>query len=404
MIGQFQGGQGSGLIGNYQGEDEFMGNKDPRNFFDKSNVNNQNYDWNGDGYVDKYDTLFLQLLTDIHTQLNGEKIDLLNLKNLFDNMENIRKTSTKNFVHALLRPEKSRGAKIPSSMPIPSSSFQMKSSLSVTTNSTGNAAIAINPFYLTTGQNSSVYVNNDVNLNGSTVVANQFFPRQANQNIPASVYHQYRLVSASVVCKYVGRLDIVQGLVGGSILYEKGITASPLVPAVALPQLDRYCDFNLARDSTYNAEYFAIQGIRLLYFPLDPSFEEYQSVNTAKDGFLFFIYINNGPPLASSFKIDLYFNFECLPDVAFLNYIPTEMSDWSILTKEEAYAAVKNNAIGKESDFSDSTNPKKVDYFTKLMGKWGRYLPKMNDWKSGVIAQNQKLQDQQNQGNKYYYD
>ena len=49
---------------------------------------------------------------------------------------------------------------------------------------------------------------------------NNFRPININQCIP-DVYDQYRLVSASIVVKYIGRLDIVSGVIGGAIIFDE---------------------------------------------------------------------------------------------------------------------------------------------------------------------------------------
>jgi hypothetical protein len=338
-------------------------------------------DVNHDGIIDESDKAFLRYIVEMYKSLTGERVDLNQFKSAFEALEMLKSAENKEYLNALLRPERCRGAKIPSAMPIPSSPFQLKSSFYVNTNSSGNACIAINPYYLTDGNLSTVFINNNTALSGLGITNNMFLAHNAGQSIPQQVYHQYRLVSASVICKYVGRLDIVQGLIGGAIVYDKQIV--PTAVGAALPALDKYSDFNVSRDAFFQQEYYSIQGMRELYFPLDNSFEEYQSLNNSKDGFMFLLYIQNAPPSTASFKIDLFFNFECLPDVRFLNYIPTSISNQSPLAKDEAYKVVKQNPITKESDQVPLV--KKGDFFGTLADKWGEYLPKIADIASKIL-------------------
>ena len=339
-------------------------------------------DTNNDGIIDESDRLFLRYIVEMYKSLTGERVDLNQFKSAHEALEMLKKAEEREYTTALLKPEKCRGAKIPSAMPIPSSSFQLKSSFYVTTNATGNAAIAINPYYLTDSALTTVFVNNNVGLTGLGSTTNFFLGVNAGQTIPQNIYHQYRLVSASVVVKYVGRLDIVQGLIGGAIVYDKSI--NPTAIGSPLGALDKYSDFNLSRDAFFQQEHYAIQGMRELYFPLDNSFEEYNTINTAKDGFMFLVYIQNAPPSSASFKIDLFFNFECLPDVRFLNYIPTDISRVSPFGKEEAYDAVKKYAITKESESMPLM--RKGDFWGKIADKFGQYLPKVIDLAGTVLG------------------
>ena len=105
----------------------------------------------------------------------------------------------------------------------------------------------------------------------------------------------------------------------------------------------KYGNFDLAMDSFYRQENLCLEGLRELYFPLDNSYEEYTKlVGTSalteeyngtltfsikdsdlyKSGFNQFVYVLGAPPSSSCFKVDIYCNFECLPNASFLNYLP----------------------------------------------------------------------------------
>lgn len=366
--------RGESTYGGTMGNHSFSGSMNDNSSLKVLN-NKLRADINNDGIIDESEKAFLRYLVEMYKSLTGERVDLNQFKNAFEALEALKRSEEKEYLNALLRPERCRGAKIPSVMPIPSSPFQLKSSFYVQTNSSGNACIAINPYYLTDGNLSTVFVNNNTALSGLGLTNNMFLAHNAGQQIPTGVYHQYRLVSASVICKYVGRLDIVQGLIGGAIVYDKQIV--PTAIGSPLAALDKYSDFNVSRDAFFQQEYYSIQGMRELYFPLDNSFEEYQSLNNSKDGFMFLIYIQNAPPSTASFKIDLFFNYECLPDVRFLNYIPTSISNVSPVTKDEAYKIVKQNPITKEAD--NQQIAKKGDVIGGMIDKFGEYLPKVVD-------------------------
>lgn len=353
--------------------------------YDLKNLNpplKNQYDFNNNGIIDDNDSLMLKYMVEMYRTLTGEKIDLYHFKSTLDALEALKKAGEHEFLRTLLRPELYRSAKIPSWMPFPSASFQLRTSFYVTTNALGNAAIVINPFYLTTSALSTVFINNNVGLTG-LASSNFFTAAYGGQTLPNNIYNQYRLVSGAVICKYVGRIDILQGVIGGAIAYDKGIV--PTAQASVLASLARYGDFNLARDAMFRQEHYALSGLRELYFPLDNSFEEYQGINTAKEGFMFLVYIQNAPPSTQSFKIDLFFNFECLPDVEFMNYIPTETCKAPPSCKEEAYRIVKERPVVKESDVEvmPAPKPSSLDSF---ISKVGGVINKMSDWAPTLIA------------------
>ena len=88
-------------------------------------------------------------------------------------------------------------------------------------------------------------------------------------------------------------------------------------------------------DSFYHRENLCLEGLRMLYFPLDNSYDEYVKANCSfqttfgdkkdnnigteivrlrepyfKNGFNFFVYVLNAPSKSSCFKLDIYCNFE----------------------------------------------------------------------------------------------
>lgn len=342
-------------------------------------------DAESDKIIDESDKLFLEYLVRMGQSMSGDKIDLLSVKDSVEALEMLKKGQEHEYMTALLRPEKSRGAKIPSQIPIPSSSFQLKQSVYVSTNALGNASIICNPFFLAgSGTDSTFFVNNNAALTGSG--ASNFYTAVALGQVIPNVYNQYRLVSASIVAKYVGRLDIVQGLIAGAIVFDQNVTNTAVGSVNA--NIQKYGDYNLAQDAYFWNENFALKGIRELYFPLDNAFEEYYNTGTAKTGFAFIINIQQAPPSTTPFKIDVYFNFECLPDVTFLNYIPTSICSASTSMKDVAVREAQKRAVTTEEGYQQSSDKEiKGNFWKGLIGKFGQYLPSVYQLASNVLPQ-----------------
>ena len=378
--------------------------------------------------IDKYDATMLSYIARLYEAINGEKMDFTKIQNAVDALAKFNKRAEYNYLNNLLYPEKCKGVKIPSPIPVPSCSFQLHNCVTLTTNSKGNLAFVFNPYFLgnsndmtaLNGQNikeatiesvnwlSTLWVNNDESLVGNN--PNPFWrPINIGQSIP-NVYDQYRLVSASIVVKYIGRLDITSGVIGGAIVYQdnKSIGAEYKLEGDAVLKktynidLNKYGNFDLAMDSFYHQENLCLEGIRELYFPLDNSYEEYtqltgvskaepvirnidltefaefeiKDVDSFKSGFNQFIYVLGAPPSSSCFKVDIYCNFECLPNATFLNYLPLSMNADSITNSEKkaAIAIVQKKPIMSTKD-QNAITISKPSIWEKLKNKFSNALP-----------------------------
>ena len=376
--------------------------------------------------IDKYDATMLSYLARLYEALNGEKLDFTNVKNAVDALAKFNKKAEYNYLNNLLHPEKCKGVKIPSPIPVPSCSFQLHNCVTLSTNSSGNLAFIFNPFFLGNSDDlsmnftysggaritsadylSTFWVCNNDTLNGHEP-NNSWRPVNIGQCIP-NVYDQYRLVSASIIVKYIGRLDITSGVIGGAIMYDdnKYIGANFNVTEsddsqsnyrTGIHNLEKYGNFDLAMDSFYHQENLCLEGMRELYFPLDNSYEEYTKIangksitvdsqpsNTGfyindtdiyKSGFNQFVYVLGAPPSSACFKVDIYCNFECLPNASFLNYLPLSMNASSIsnIEKKNAITVIQQKPImsAKETTALTIQEP---SIWEKLKKKFSNSLP-----------------------------
>jgi hypothetical protein len=382
--------------------------------------------------IDDYDSNFLSYIAKLYESLNGEKINFDKIKNAVDALSLFNQKQEFCYLNNLMYPEKRKGVKIPSPIPVPSCAFQLHNSVTLTTNSHGYFAGVFNPFYLSNGsrlphlfedgedltmnitKTTSLWFNNNEFLNGSADNLH-FSPVYIQQDIP-NVYDQYRLVSASITLRYIGRLDIASGLIGGAIVFDE----SPCVGVIGTsgtgdavessnPMLAKYGNFDLAQDSFYWQENQAIEGLRELYFPIDNSFEEYVKLNDAstiklvkqlisedprpqyaaicnmdqdyyKSGFNFMFYGWGLPPSAACFKLDIYCNFECLPNSSFLNYLPLSMNAMGVSSEEKRQASliVQKQPVMK---LNDEKSFSIVNYMPSI---WERLKKKFHDSLPGI--------------------
>ena len=390
--------------------------------------------------IDNSDMILITKLNNLRSALNSDNINFRSVKQQIKDIAKFDQVQNYDYLSNLLKPEKAKGCKVPSQIPIPSCSFQLHNAITLTTNASGNVAFIMNPFFLASnniiGQRldnvdgnytyvhkylTSAWVNNAVTLTGAAPDDN-WVPIDFGQTIPP-VYDQYRLVSASLVVKYIGRLDNVQGLVGGAILfsdnsavggetYSASASTGPYDPAGAgiktiTEGLSQFGNFDLAQDSFYHSENMTLEGVRELFFPLDNSFEEYMKIvdktsglngngnagdpiefvaadDIFKSGFNWFFYATNAPPNSNCFKLDIYCNFECLPNAQFLNYMPVSLTPFTVMPEEKKKAIMiaQKRPIMKSSEntYDEVSTP---NLFNKMIKKFDNGLPgfdKLKAW------------------------
>ena len=394
--------------------------------------------------IDNSDMILISKLGNLRSALNSDNINMRSVKQQIKDIARFDQVQNYDYLSNLLRPERAKGCKVPSQIPVPSCSFQLHNSLTLTTNASGNVAFIMNPFFLASNTIlgtrlpnvegnytyvhkfvTSAWVNNDANLNGAAA-NNNWTPIDFGQTSPP-VYEQYRLVSAALVVKYIGRIDIVQGLVGGAIFDDDNSAIGGQVQTSETAQgaydpngagvntiqsdLAKYGNFDLAQDSYYHNETMTLEGVRELYFPLDNSFEEYMKVldnqsgldgnggdgqpvefvaaqDIFKGGFNWFFYATNAPANVGCFKLDIYCNFECLPNATFLNYMPVSLNPFLIPEdeKKKAILLVQNKPIMKynENTYEDVNTP---NIFNKMIKKFDNGLPGFDKLKAyGIMS------------------
>ena len=378
--------------------------------------------------LDNDDLIVISKLYNLKNALSGDKINMTSVKRDIDDLATFNKVNNYSYLRNLMCPERARGSKLPSQIPVPSCSFQMKNSITLTTNSSGNVALFMNPCFLanesvigtpgvipgaeTGGERwftqfaSSAWVNNNNSLSG-TASDDNWYAVNLGQTLPP-VYDQYRVVSASLSVRYIGRLDAVQGEVGGAIFCEevntfggKNSTDAEMTvantTATRARGLNKFAIFDYAEDAVYSKRNSTLDGVRLLYFPLDNTYEEFAKAASGNDieidrdstanwqewmqvgkkqnGFNWFFWCSGGPVNSACFRVDICINFECLPSASFLNYIPVTISTCFLLPEEKKKAIlyIQDHAIDKNSASSEDIEV--PDIYLRMIKKFKNGLP-----------------------------
>lgn len=335
--------------------------------------------------------------------LNKPNFNLNDIYKQIDQIYKYKEITSYEYLNNLLYPEKNKDVKVPNNMPLPSCTFQLKNQFKIRTNNKGNLVLCMNPFFLasesiygkvfeptyppvpneeistyTISELSSLWYNNALDMDGSSP-DNRWIPLDIGQVIP-DVYSKYRLVSGVITMKYTGPLDEVQGTVGGSILltnekylstrYKETDGYDLLYDSMNTYMAD-YTKLDYLRNGMYHIENPSIEGVRMLYFPPDKSYEEFKDLFNGKDmkidytyldyyrpifsspqykdGFNWFLYAYNCRPRAFDFEIEYILNFECLPAIKYINYIHTNTTLFGISAKEkkDIIEEIRKNAIKK---------------------------------------------------------
>lgn len=289
------------------------------------------------------DAKILNWLVDMHTTLNKDKIDLRQLDNLIKILQHYNEDAKEEYINTLLYPETVIGRKIPTLFPIPSTTFQMHLvSANINIGNTGAFGWTWNPFFLadsTPAQATSFFVN--TLTDGAGAAANNFNPVGIQMNqIPPNIYGNYRLVSASVVVSYVGRMDVVSGVLGIGIgLNNTGVAQPVAVGGAADVASQVFANFIQVDNLYFSERTQAANGVRAIYFPMDDKYTNFYPLYTTAQpggaggpgaalaatyasGFYFAGYGQGLQVQANSIRFDFYLNFETVVSPAFNNFIP----------------------------------------------------------------------------------
>lgn len=291
--------------------------------------------------LQNYDKDLLSWLVRMYNALSREPINLLEVSDIVGTLKNLLQIQTDEYINAILYPEAIKYAKIPSLFPIPTASFQTHFQCSLITNATGQIAFTWNPWYMQdaglTTAFSTFFVNNNNALNGS-VSSNYFASTDIGYTqMPTGIYSQYRVVGASCVVTYTGRMDIVSGVICIGVGMNQIANPQPSAAATVDPASAIFGNFNLIDELPFSKQSQAINGARAIYFPIDNNMQEFAQIptgssittaaqmlaNTYYKGGFYIAFYGNGLPISSQcLRVDFFLDFEMTVAPTFNNYIP----------------------------------------------------------------------------------
>lgn len=329
-------------------------------------------------HIDKYDPKLMRWLVNMHNSLNGDKIDMANVGSLMDMLKHLYDEDSEQYLKTLLYPENECG-KIPSRFPVPSTKVHEHLTYNITTNASGNYAFTYNPFRAgdqSSSASSSFFLNTNAALSGSST-SGFFGSTDIGQNaMPSNMYTMYRLVSAAITINYVGRMDIVSGTIGGAIGLNKYCDQQLLAGSVADFGSSLYGNFNLIDDAYYGQRTQSVNGLRMIYFPLDEAFLQFRNLDSTQTGFYFVSYGAGLPINSPCIRLDFHLNFEFTVHPSYNNYISTapgpQYSGDVISLATSTLAGNPGLIIQPSGDSPGKSSIASGGWFSKMLGRAGR--------------------------------
>lgn len=309
-------------------------------------------------YIRGYDAVFTDYLNDVHAGSFSDDIEAI--QGLSTKLKHLKKETSGKYVEDLMYPEKAMHAKIPNSIPFPTSSFKTHNTTTITPNALGNFMFTYNPYYLTGLGESTFMLNVEAGLTGGST-SGPYTAIAIGQQIPA-IYNEYRLVSASIVVSPKNSMLNMQGTLSAGCIIDSN--SVPVANATTSSYFNQYSNFTYTDDSYFNQIVPAKDGLRGLYFPLDVTYEQFLPIGQMKPGFTFLCYGQGLQASTPCIRVDFYCNWEATPQPAYLQFIPRSMPGFcSSDDKSKAVEQAQKNAVTK----FDGTIPAKpqTGYDTK---------------------------------------
>lgn len=278
----------------------------------------------------RYGMEFINSLKGLVYSLSGNELNLENTMTFIDVLNKLKEDMTKKYLYSLVFPEKSKGARIPTKFPVPSTTFQQSDFLILTPNSSGNFVVQWCPQNLSAGTaNNEVVVNTNVALLGTNADTN-YVTSTALVNTTNTSWQAFRVVSACMIVQYIGSYLNLQGILGGGLD----------ISTVNTNSFDsNYSIFSNIDDRLWSQTSKVEDGVKICYFPKDYIDHEFikpnvtPAVNNLSSIIRLLVYGQNLPTNSGNcIRIDFVKNVEAIPgpalaDIVEMGYLESDNSN-----------------------------------------------------------------------------
>ena len=252
---------------------------------------------------------------------------------------------------AMIFPELSKGIKFPSQfMAIPTFTYQLKNSFTISTNSKGNCFIEFNlGQYLdetrfkdgivnkngtSTIGNSNLFVCNDESLDGNTVISEAATVTKPNNLMvgKTNIFNSVRPGPTSIKYEYIGRIDIASGNATMGINYSSRSDPNATTPVNALLPDTRYSVLSSLEDCPFARTVNITDPLKGIFIPHDISVLNLKSpiddTSTTTVQRLFLL-ITSAPPSQTIARITITQNWEGTPTQDYADLLSLSYNSFS---------------------------------------------------------------------------
>jgi hypothetical protein len=299
-------------------------------------------------HIEDLDPKYQRLISKLKEDVNAQYLNLnAFIKNIGDFHE-IYKKQESVYVASLLFPDRYKNAKIPNNIPVPSSTFCLRSNINLLTNASGNVAWTFTPFFL--GQAGStgtgLFINNDVALTGLASNAN-FLGADIGQTLPANFYYRYRLVSSKIKITFTSSELNTQGFCSTGVSYSQSTFAAiGANDASSSP----FGNFSLIENSYFKSTVpaYKAETSETIFLPMDDTALNF-AITTVQPAvpYMFVGYISGAIGNSVAARLDITSNYEVIVDNTYTDYIPQDTYTGSNDELGKAYSSV--NRVVKEN-------------------------------------------------------
>jgi len=328
------------LQSRYERSNEFKGSLDSEDQMNKESR-----------LINQFDSKFLRWLTKFHNVLSRDKINVGDLGSLMQGIKHIYEDQKDSYLEALLYPEYVIGARVPRIIPVKAAAYKSTYEFRFQASTLGTFCLVLQPFVhnIQASGLGNFWVNNDNTLTGNG--ASNFFTTKDLGYFINPIYSESCLVSHSIVVDAQVNSNTNSGTLVSGIVHDPAIMRTGMGAISGV--LAKYGDFTLARTGFFNdsVNINSSPGIRAIGFPIDNSFEEFNNavVSGAQErpGFAH-VFTGIGLTPSTTILVKVTANWECLPDPAFVNIMPTSYSPKYMGSEEKSsiIQKVQRNPIG----------------------------------------------------------
>jgi hypothetical protein len=331
-------------------------------------------------FIDKGMLSWIRKLKDLFDE---PEIDMKELMRVVREVRKYNEIVENLYIAALIDPFKVLGARYPTSLPVPTAAFKIRTTVNLRTNDLGVFAFIFNPGYVNTTGFTSLTVNNDVSLTGSAPNAN-FIGVDIGQGLPADLYSQYRLVSAGVkITTTVSELNS-SGILTTGVVYLTSTFDAVVGAATPDTNAAQFGEFSTI-DNCYYKQTVPAKSTSPLFMRFIPPDDHYRNFtrvhNDVISGFAFVGYGTGLPASTTIARMEVALNVEAMVSPIFSDYVPSAFYNGSYTDFDEAKAVLTPDMV-----IVDYNAPKKENSIVPWIDRKWRNDPEMV-----TLAENSKL-------------